>query len=94
VLLAGSGLVACGDGDDEPDPQVAPSASADTEPDEPEPSPTPSGPDRSPEALMALLEFTAPSFEDPMVQEAVDGYREHLTQLMVAPTWSGPTPRR
>jgi len=84
VLLAGTGLVACGDGDDEPDPQVAPSASADTEPDEPEPSPTPTGPDRSPEALAELSEFTAPEFENPMVREAVEGYREFVTQLVVA----------
>lgn len=84
ALVAGVGLVACGSDDDEPEPQAVPSASASAEPDEPEPSPTPTGPDRSPEALMALLEFTAPEFDDPMVQEAVDGYEDFLTQAMVA----------
>lgn len=85
VLLAGLALAGCGGGDDaDADPQAAPSRSAASEPPSAEPSPTPSGPDRSPEALAALLEFTAPDFDEPTVQEAVDDYEEYLRQYMVA----------
>jgi hypothetical protein len=31
-----------------------------------------------------MSEFTAPEFENPMVREAVEGYREYVTQLVVA----------
>lgn len=83
VLLAGVVLAGCG-GDDADDMQAAPSASAASPSPSAEPSPTPTGPDRSPEALAKLSVFSAPEFDDPMVQEAVDGYGEYLTQLVVA----------
>ena len=84
VLLAGVALAGCGGDDADADPQAAPSSAATSKSPSPEPSPTPSGPDRSPEALAELLEFTAPEFDDPMVQEAVDGYEEHLRNFVVA----------
>jgi len=83
ALLAALGLTGCGD-DGAVDAEAAPTASASAQPVAPSASPTPTGPDRSPEALAALLKFTAPPFDDPLVQEAVDGYQEHLRQLMVA----------
>lgn len=82
VLLAGVALAGCSGDDADADPQAAPSTSAASP--SAEPSPTPSGPDRSPEALAELSEFRAPEFDDPMVQEAAEGYREHVKQLTVA----------
>lgn len=84
VLLAGLALAGCSGGDDGGSPQAAPSASTTSETPTTEPSPTPSGPDRSPEALAELSEFTAPAFADPVVQEAVEGYQEFVRQLVVA----------
>lgn len=84
VLLAGLVLAGCGGNDADADPQAAPSASTGSSSPSAEPSPTPSGPDRSPEALAALVEFTAPEFDEPIVREAVAGYREFVTQLVVA----------
>jgi hypothetical protein len=82
VLLAGVALAGCTGGDADTDPQAAPSASAASP--SAEPSPTASGPDRSPEALAEQVDFRAPEFDDPVVQEAVAGYREFVTQLVVA----------
>lgn len=82
VLLATVVLAGCGGDDADADPQAVPSTTAASP--SAEPSPTPSGADRSPEALAELSEFTAPEFEDPMVREAVEGYREYVTQLVVA----------
>lgn len=86
MLLAAVALAGCGGDDADADPQAVPSSSAAAPSPSPsaEPSPTPSGPDRSPEALAELSEFTAPEFDDPMVREAVEGFREYNRQLTVA----------
>lgn len=84
MVLAGVVLAGCSGSSD---PDAAPTAPpSTTSPQTPtaQPSPEPTGPDRSPEALAGLLDFTAPEFDEPVVSEAVDGYEEYLRQFVVA----------
>jgi hypothetical protein len=87
VLVGVGTLTACGSGSssDGSAPPTAPAPS--TAPPETTaalPAPKPSADPRSPEALATLFSFEAPPQDDPVVEEALDGYADFVRQFVIA----------